>query len=309
MRPEERRPLATLGVRALETLAEVMRTGSATAAAANLGMTQPGVSRTLAQLERAIGFDLFYRDRGKLVPTKDGRLLAEEIEFALAGLQRVSNLAADIANSAAGELSVVAPPSFSEGVLPMIVANFLQKHPGVRFNLDTRSLETSRAMIATRVVDCGFMKMPIAGDDMHCEPLVSSDSACVLPAHHPLAAHEALTPDLLRDEPLILLGSGRQWRIQVDQAFAGYNLYPMVAVETHTHGSACALAARGVGIALVNRLLARSYVRDGLVMRTFLPSITHQYAFVTSVNRRGSRLVSAFLEEARAVLSKNTAMD
>ncbi|WEK42456.1 MAG: LysR substrate-binding domain-containing protein [Candidatus Sphingomonas colombiensis] len=303
MRPETNRPLLTLGVRALETLAEVMRTGSATAAAANLGMTQPGVSRTLAQLERAIGFDLFYRDRGKLVPTKDGRLLAEEVEFALAGLQRVANLAADIADSAAGELSVVAPPSFAEGVLPTIVANFLQKHPGVRFNLDTRSLETSRAMIATRVVDCGFMKMPVAGDDLHCEPLVSSDSACVLPARHPLAAHEVLTPDLLRDEPLILLGSGRQWRIQVDQAFAGYHLRPMVAVETHTHGSACALAARGVGIALVNRLLARSYLREDLVMRTFAPPIVHQYAFVTSINLRGSLLVSAFLDEARAALS------
>ncbi|MBN8847097.1 MAG: LysR family transcriptional regulator [Sphingomonas sp.] len=273
-----RRPPATLGVRALETLSEVMRTGSATAAAANLGMTQPGVSRTLAQLEHAIGFELFYRDRGKLVPTKDGRLLAEEVEFALAGLQRVSNLADDIANSAAGELSVVAPPSFSEGVLPAIVASFLQKHPGVRFNLDSRSLETSRVMIATRVVDCGFMKMPVAGDDLHCEPLVSSGSACVLPAAHPLA-------------------------------FAVDHLRPMVAVETHTHGSACALAARGVGIAIVNRLLARGYIRDGLVMRGFAPAITHQYAFVTSINLRGSRLVSAFMEEARAELAKIAPMD
>ncbi|MCW6530153.1 LysR substrate-binding domain-containing protein [Sphingomonas sp. MMSM20] len=304
MKREPNRPLATLGVRALETLSEVMRTGSATAAAANLGMTQPGVSRTLAQLERTIGFELFYRDRGKLVPTKDGRLLAEEVEFALAGLQRVANLADDIANSAAGELSVVAPPSFAEGVLPAIVASFLQKHPGVRFNLDSRSLETSRMMIATRVVDCGFMKMPIAGDDLHCEPLVSSGSACVLPARHPLAAHEVLTPDLLRAAPLILLGSGRQWRIQVDQAFAGYRLRPTVAIETHTHGSACALAARGVGIAIVNRLLARAYLRDDLVMRSFAPPIVHQYASVTSINLHGSRLVSAFLDEARAELAK-----
>lgn len=304
MKREPNRPLATLGVRVLETLSEVMRTGSATAAAANLGMTQPGVSRTLAQLERTIGFELFYRDRGKLVPTKDGRLLAEEVEFALAGLQRVANLADDIANSAAGELSVVAPPSFAEGVLPAIVASFLQKHPGVRFNLDSRSLETSRMMIATRVVDCGFMKMPIAGDDLHCEPLVSSGSACVLPARHPLAAHEVLTPDLLRDAPLILLGSGRQWRIQVDQAFASYRLRPTVAIETHTHGSACALAARGVGIAIVNRLLARAYLRDDLVMRSFAPPIVHQYASVTSINLHGSRLVSAFLDEARAELAK-----
>ena len=303
MRPGERRPLSTLGVRALETLAEVMRTGSATAAAANLGMTQPGVSRTLAQIERAIGFELFYRDRGKLVPTKDGLLLAEEVEFALAGLQRVSNLASDIASSAAGEISVVAPPSFADGVLPGIVASFLRNHPGVRFNLDSRSLETSKALIATRVVDCGFMKMPVAGDDLYCEPLVSSGSGCVLRADHPLARHDTLSPELLRGEPLILLGSGRQWRIQVDQAFAISNLRPTVAIETHTHGSACALASRGVGIAIVNQLLTQSYVRDDLVMRNFDPPILHQYAFVTAVNSQSSRLVAAFLDEARAAFA------
>ncbi|MBN8816238.1 MAG: LysR family transcriptional regulator [Sphingomonas sp.] len=304
MRPRDGRPLSALGVRALETLAEVMRTGSATAAAANLGMTQPGVSRTLAQIERAIGFELFYRDRGKLVPTKDGLLLAEEVEFALAGLQRVSNLASDIANSTAGELSVVAPPSFADGVLPDIVASFLRNHPGVRFNLDSRSLETSKALIATRVVDCGFMKMPVASDELHCEPLVSSGSGCALRADHPLARHDVLTPDLLNAAPLILLGSGRQWRIQVDQAFAGYNLRPTVAIETHTHGSACALASRGVGIAIVNTLLARSYVREGLVMRSFEPPIVHQYGIVTAVSAQRSRLVAAFAEEARKALSR-----
>ena len=304
MRPGERRPLSTLGVRALETLAEVMRTGSATAAAANLGMTQPGVSRTLAQIERAIGFELFYRDRGKLIPTKDGLLLAEEVEFALAGLQRVSNLASDIASSAAGKLSVVAPPSFADGILPGIVASFLRSHPGVRFNLDSRSMETSRALIATRVVDCGFMKMPVAGDDLRCEPLVSSGSGCVLRADHPLARHEVLSPILLRSEPLILLGSGRQWRIQVDQAFAASNLSPTVAIETHTHGSACALASRGVGIAIVNQLLAQSYVRDDLVMRRLDPPILHQYAFVTAVNSQASKLVAAFRDEARLALAR-----
>ena len=309
MRPGARRPLSTLGVRALETLAEVMRTGSATSAATSLGMTQPGVSRTLAQIESAIGFELFYRDRGKLVPTKDGLLLAEEVEFALAGLRRVSNLANDIANSAAGELRVVAPPSFTDGVLPDIVASFLRKHPGVRFNLDSRSLETSKALIATRVVDCGFMKMPVAGGDLHCEPLVSSGSGCVLRADHPLAAHAVLTPGLLRGEPLILLGSGRQWRIQVDQAFDTFNLRPTVAIETHTHGSACALASRGVGVAIVNTLLAQSYVREGLVRRTFDPPILHQYAFVTAVNAQPSRLVAAFLEEARAALSRHSSSE
>lgn len=304
MKPPLNRPAATLGVRALTTFAEVMRTGSATTAARNLGMTQPGVSRIIAQLEGAVGFELFYRDRGRLVATKDALALAEEVELALAGLARVQSLVADIATSAVGELRVVAPPSFAEGLLPDIVASFLEQFPGVRFSLDSRSIETAKAMIATRVADCGFMKMPVDDADLHCEPLIANGSVCVLPSDHPLAAHEELTPEQLRGEPLILLGSGRQWRAQVDGAFAQYGLRPHVAIETHTHGSACALAGRGVGIAIVNELLARSYVRGGLVARRFAPAIVHEYAFVTSALSQPSRLARAFRDTARTLLER-----
>jgi len=297
-----RRPAAALGVRALTTFAEVIRTGSATSAGRNLGMTQPAVSRIIAQLEGSVGFELFYRDRGRLVATKDGLALAEEVELALAGLRRVDSLVSDIATSAVGELRVVAPPSFADGLLPEIVAAFLQRFPGVRFSLDSRTTETAKAMIATRVVDCGFMKMPIDDADLRCEPLIANGSVCVLTADHPLAAHPRLTPELLFDQPLILLGSGRQWRAQVDEAFATYRLRPRVAIETHTHGSACALAARGVGIAIVNELLARSYLHAPLVAREFTPAIMHEYAFVTSALSQQSRLAREFRDQARALL-------
>src|SRR3569833_3018537 len=78
-----------IGLRALRRFAEIVRTGSATAAGRNLGMTPPAVSRFFAQLEASGGFELFYRDRGRLVPTKDALLLAEEVVLALAGLVRV----------------------------------------------------------------------------------------------------------------------------------------------------------------------------------------------------------------------------
>lgn len=301
--PARPHQVSALGVRTLTAFAEVMRTGSATAAARNLGTTQPGVSRMLTQLERTIGFELFYRDRGKLVPTKDGLMLAREVEFALAGLQRVNSLAADIASSATGELRVVAPPSFAEGLLPEIVASFLKLYPGVRFSLDSRSTETAKAMIATRIVDCGFMKMPVNDDELHCEPLIANGTVAVFAGDHPLAAHSEVTPDLLKGQPLILLGSGRHWRAQVDQVFATSRLRPTVAIETHTHGSACALAAQGVGIAIVNELLARSYLRPPLVSRPLVPTILHEYAFVTAAQGQPGRLTEAFLEQAKLLLA------
>ena len=290
-------------LRALETFAEIVRSGSATAAGRRLGMAQPAVSRLLAQLEAEVGFELFYRDRGRLVPTKDALTLAEEVGLALTGLERIDSLIRDIAASATGELRVVAPPSFSEGILPDLIAGFVGRFPGVRFHLDSRSIDTSKAMIATRVADCGFMKLPVDDRELNCEPLVASGSVCVLPESHPLADHPVLTPQLLHRTPLVLLGEGRTWRMQVDQAFARIGLRPSIAISTHTHGSACALVQRGMGVTIVNALLAKNYIRPPLVQRSFEPPIVHEYAFVTSALSRPSKLTLEFREEARRLLN------
>jgi DNA-binding transcriptional LysR family regulator len=64
-----------LNIRQIETFAAVMKTGTASRAAETLGITQPAVSRSLAQLESAVGFSLFARVRTRLVPTPEAKQL------------------------------------------------------------------------------------------------------------------------------------------------------------------------------------------------------------------------------------------
>lgn len=299
------KPLAPVGAiadkevsfRALRVFSEIMRTGSATAAGKQLSLSQPAVSRLIAQLEANVGFDLFYRDRGKLVPTADGIKLLQEVELTLASLDRFNSMVRDIAGYSAGTVRVVAPPSFAEGVLPDIVSQFRERFPGVEFSIDSRSVETARSMIAMRYVDCGFVKLPADESDLAVEQVVSSGSVCVLHEDHPLAALETITPADIGDHALILLGAGRHWRTQVDAAFASFGLRPSVAIETHTHGSACALAARGNGMAILNALLVKPYLHKPLVARPFDPPILHQYAFAVSNVSRPSRLTLEFKAE------------
>jgi len=295
--------------KALRAFHAVVVAGSVTEAARRLGMTQPSVSRMLAQLEEQIGFDLFYRDHGRLVPTQDGSLLFEEVDLSLGSMERVYSLIRDIADYRVGQLSLVAPPSFSEGILPDIVAAFLQRFPRVRIAIDSRSAETAKAMIATRTVDAGFIKLPLDRPDLHAERVVTSSTACVMAATHRLAGASELTPALLRGEPLILLGLGRASRGQIDNAFLREGVRPEVRVETHTVASACALAARGLGVALVNELLARPYARQGTVVRPFVPAISNDYAFVTSALSKPTRLTTAFLAQTRAYFDPSIQLD
>jgi DNA-binding transcriptional LysR family regulator len=278
---------------------EIMRTGSATAAGRVLGLTQPAVSRLLARMEQDIGFELFYRDKGRLVPTKDALALADEVELALAGVARVQAVVRDISTHAVGEIRMIAPPSFASGVLPGLIARFMQRFPSVRVSIDSRSIATTKTMLATRVVDCAFMRLPIDRDDLLSETVVSSGTICVLHRDHPLAAFPTLDAATIADAPLVSLGTDSQIGRQIDERFRDVGYRRNIAVECHTTSAACALAGHGIGIAIVNELLARPYVQAPLVVRPFRPDLTHDYALVVSAHSQISRLLEAFRNEAR----------
>lgn len=288
-----------LNLRALKSFHEIIQSGSATAAADRLGLSQPGVSRLIAQLERDVGFDLFYREKGRLVPTADGLSLYEEVDLAFSNVERINALVRDIRNHNTGQLKIVASPSFSEGILPDLVAKFLKAYPKVRLHVDSRSVETAKNQVATRAADCGFAKLPLDRPDIRSEKIVNSDTVCVLPRRHPLARMESLSPQQLKDAPLVLLGSGSWNRVQVEDAFKKARVDPLVKIETHTVGSACAFAARGLGIAIVNELMAKSFAKGDLILRPFRPEILHEFVFITSALTPMNRLTKAFLDEAR----------
>ncbi|MBM4214361.1 MAG: hypothetical protein FJ179_11700 [Gammaproteobacteria bacterium] len=134
-------------------------------------------------------------------------------------------------------------------------------------------------------------------------PLISSGTVCVLAKQHRLARETFLDPTKLRGEALILLGYGGRTRARIEAAFSEAGVVPNVRIETHTIGSACGLAAKKIGIGIVNALLARPYLRNGLVALPFNPSLRHEYAFVTAATPGPTRLASEFLEHCRRWLA------
>lgn len=289
-------------LRAMRIFHAIVRLGSVTGAARAHGLSQPAASRLLAQLERDVGFELFHRDRGRLMLTADGLLLHQEVERALDNVDRVQSLARDISDFSVGHLRLVAPPSFLEAILPDMIERFLQQYPQVHLSIDSHGVEVAKTMIASRAVNAGFVKLPHNREDLRTETVLVSESACVLPLGHPLAAQQTVSAADMRGLPLILLGQGQRFRAQVEAAFADAGVVPRVKVETHTIASACALASRGVGIAIVNERLAGAYIREGAVLRRFTPGIRHEYAFATSATSGPDRLAEAFLGVVRANL-------
>lgn len=288
-----------ISLRGLDAFRQVLATGSASAAAERLGVSQPSVSRMLARLEADLGIALFQRSQGRLIPTAEARLLADEVETTLGRIDRLATLARNITDLDIGELHVAALPSLVAGPLADIIAQFMTQHPKVKVVLEPRDGESLIERVAAKVADCAVGRLPVRHPDIAVESLVTCGTVCALPNGHALLAHERLSPRELRRERLIMLGRGRESRRSIEAAFARARVVPDVCLETHTVGSACAFAARGIGIAIVNEMMARAYEGEGVALRPFTPDIIHEYGFLTSSLRPPSRTTDAFRRACR----------
>lgn len=287
--------------RQMEVFRAVMDAGSASAAARLLGLSQPAVSRQLAQLESALDIDLFARERGRLLPTAHATELYREVAHAFEGVERVLNAARRMRANNTGTLRIAAPYSFCEVLLPRMISRLSPQHPDLRYAVELGSYESIAMMIAKREVDLGILKEPVAHAGISTLPLVESVVACVLPAAHRLAKLRQIPVAGLAREPLVMLGRNAAWLQEVRRLLAGAGNVPLVRLETHAVGAACGFAANGLGIALVPELLGAQYVRQGLVLRPLAVRIEQRFAvgFPKGLQRAG--LVGKFTRAAKLV--------
>ena len=295
----------TTNLRSLECFRSIIDQGSVTAAAKHLKLTQPAVSRLLGLLEGAVGFPLFHRSKGRLIPTDEALTFYKQVDIALQSIGRVSDLARNLRNSDFGELKIVSPPGFAEGVLSRVISAFIKEHPNVRVNLDSESVEIARDKVALQAVDCGFIKLPAEHPGLVCEPLICSGTVCALPRGHRLASQQTIKVTDLAGEPLILLGKGRVSRQRIDDAFQNADVDMNVRIETHTIGTACAFARNGSGIAIINEMLGLLYANRDIVFRRFSPDVKHEYAFMTSTDAPMTRVTRRFYEYCEDYFSVN----
>ena len=127
-----------------------MEVGSVTGAAERLHVTQPAVSKMLAQLERDLGFSAFARERRRLVPTPEAQILYQEVRRAFIGLDQLRRLAGDLRDMRQGRLVIAASYVASSWHLPGVVAAFLRAHPGLSVSMHALDSPTTARAVAGR---------------------------------------------------------------------------------------------------------------------------------------------------------------
>jgi DNA-binding transcriptional LysR family regulator len=286
-----------MNLRQIEAFRAVMMTGSITNAADSLHLSQPAVSRLLADLERSVGFMLFERVKGSVpVATPEGAALFQEVERSFAGLQVLKQAAIDIRNFRTGSLRIVCLPALANGFIPTVIKSFRQANPAVKIQLQARSSSTVRLWVAAKQFDLGLATPGSDVQGVTAELFMSSPGICVLPRQHPLAAKAVITPSDLHEEPFISLSLEDPVRAKVDQVFAEAHVERNVIVETQFAMTICGLVAQGIGCAIVSAASVADSLPPNCILRPFEPRIEFQYMLYLAAHRPPSRIAERFLE-------------
>ena len=294
-----------LNHRQLEAFRAIMQTGMVTRAADLMNVTQPAISRLLADLEHAIGFPLFVRAKGRLSPTVEAKLLIDEVERSFSGLEKISRFAEGIRNLEQGSLSIAALPAMALGFLPRVITRFSKAYPTVRFKFVTQSSLEVLESVATQQYDMGFAVLQSEHAAVTVDPWLETRLCCVVQPGHPLAAAEVVRASDLRGERFVSLGPESGMRFRINRAFEEAGIPMNLVIESQLSATICAFVREGAGVALVDTVSAGEYLDRGLVARPFEPRIPYAFSLLLPVHRSRSRLVDPFLALARATLAEN----
>lgn len=286
--------LMRLRYRQLQAFHAIVETGTVTGAAEALGISQPGISNLLAELERQTGLNLFERLHGRLVPTPEAELMHREVDTVVRGLHRVTQTVVDLQNKHVGQLQVASQHSMSFGFMPKLIAGFAKTRPDMNITFQSQYSSKIQEWILSGLFEVGVCEMPMLYDTLHCYPF-SVETRIALHRDNPLARHDVLTPTLLQHEPFVVMGTDHITLRRLRDAFDHEGLSLNARVHSHLFKNLLDFVKEGMGVALLDRFGTEFDHDTRFLARRFEPSIQMKMAVITSSTRPLSRLGREFL--------------
>ncbi|MFC3286115.1 LysR substrate-binding domain-containing protein [Litchfieldella rifensis] len=293
-----------VNLRQIEAFRAVMIHKTVTRAAQTLHVSQPAVSRLISDLEYFVGFELFKRHKGRLIPTPEAQALYEDVERAFVGLDKITETAREIREFRTGRLLLSCMPALALTILPRLVNEFSVRHPGITISLQAHSSQRVLEWVATQQCDAGLIGMHLDDPAVTIMPLASGALRLVMLPTHPLAAKTEVNIRDLENESFVSLGQLQDVRPIIDQTFREAGVKRRMRIETQLSSVACELVIAGAGVSLIDPVTASYYAQRGLVSRPCTPEIPFHYSAVLPAFRPPSRLVLDFLEEVGNYLER-----
>lgn len=236
-----------MDVRLLRYFVAVVEVGTVSAAADQLHITQPALSRQLRQLEDQLGLNLFLRRGGRLQLTSEGRSFYRSAHRLLQHHREVADYAAQLAAGRMPTISLGAPTTTLTDVVAPFVATFRPEDPVPSVSEMPIDVDFQHALSAVDMV-VSPVRWPRTTRTLH---LTNLPVWAYVPRRHRWADRTSVTLEELAQETLILPTREFKARRVLESALENSQLGPAATLETPHSQVAQALAAAGRGAAIL----------------------------------------------------------
>ena len=288
----------------LAAFCAVVERKSFSQAAERLGVTQPAVSLQIRSLEQRLGRQLLDRSGRRVEPTEAGlRLYASAQRLLQAEEQLLDELESGDEGVLTGNLELGASTGPGGTVVPVILCEFQERHPGVHVRLSVSDTQTVTAQVAERELELGIVGAGRRHRGVTFEPFFRDEVVLTVPAAHPFAG-KTVTLEQLRGEPVIVMqeGAGVRQVLEDELRKAGARLRDLdVRLELGLQESVRSAVLAGHGLTFISRLAIEPDLATGLLAIARVRGLdpVREIFLARATNRSETRAARAFVAFAR----------
>lgn len=239
-----------ISLRQLRAFLAVARQQHFRRAAESLHLSQPAVSRYIADLEAELGIRLFDRTTREVLPTEAGRYLESAIGRVLDELEGVLSHLHTESERKRGKVHVASVPTLSAGLMPRCIADCAARYPELTIQLHDQAQTMVLDSVRGGEVDFGVAIDPPLTGEFDSECLLRDPFVLVCRPDHPLARLDKVPWRKLQGQPLILLDYSSGSRRLIDHALASHGIEANVVQQTGHTLTAFRMVEAGLGISV-----------------------------------------------------------
>jgi DNA-binding transcriptional LysR family regulator len=246
----------------LRAFAAFARVRSFSGAARELRISQPAVSKHIADIEHEFGAPLVERRQRRGALTPAGEFLANYVLRAEAILAQAALGVPEFRELGSGALRIVAAGVSGTYLLPEVIAQFQQAHPGIRVSLELATSARAVEALRSHRAELGMVSGFLAAPEIEIEPLLRNEIVVV--GSRRLAARR-LSRDQLESLTWISREEGSATRAVMEAVFANLGIAPKRRLELPSWEAIKLMVRRGYGVAACSRFVVEEEVLTGLL--------------------------------------------
>ncbi len=258
-------------IRQLRAFIAIAESGTFTAGAVRVHITQAAISMQIRQLETELGARLFVRAPRKVMLTEAGEQLLQRARHILRDHDAALDEIAELAGAERGRLRIgSASAMVTTDVLPKLLKEVRRNHPRAEVTVGSGTSEALVQQILSGEIDVAFVSLPVEARGINTERLSQDQLVAIASPRHHLAKQKTVSAYTLAGEKLILGERGGNTRRLIDLFFAQAGVSLHVSMELSRLAAIRRMVEEDMGVGIVPLQTVREEVEKGRLIRWWI---------------------------------------